>query len=505
MEAFLDSLMQHWPGVLFRQRPDLSFEFAGPRLVELTGHPVEKWQSQPGLFWDVLHELDVEEVKKHLGRAGEGGEGVMADFRLRHAATGRVAYVTEFRRAQRDAAGRVVCYEGYWLDVTRQTLSERRLATAAWKETVGLVTLGLAHDFNNVLAGILGLSESYLSQIDPNHPFHEGLVLVKKNTQQAAQLIQRIAELHRGRTGTRSYQNLNDVVKDAAELLRKVVPRRIELATHLEAAQLPLYVDTVELRQVLINLALNAADAMPERGTLTLRTSQHGALPAVEHCVGSLPSAPVACLEVVDTGFGIKPRLLPFIFDPFFTTKPMNRGSGLGLYNARLFAEKHRGAISVESAEGAGTTFRVWLPLADFTEADRALEQYSRRRRSILLVGQPGRQIESTAEFLRQHNYHVVKGGLDAEDLLRSSDYVFDGVMLLTEPQDPQAATLARWVRQQKLPVKVILKTVGCNPDELDPQLFGKADLVIASDFPEDVILDKLAATFDLRGGEDRR
>lgn len=501
MEAFLTSLMQQWPGVLFRQRPDLSFELASPRLVELTGHSLEKWQQQPGLFWEVLHELDVEDVKKHLARSGEGVEGMTTDFRLRHAVTGRVAYITEFRRAQRDAESRVVCYEGYWLDVTRQTLSERRLATAAWKETVGLVTLGLAHDFNNVLAGILGLSESYLSQIQPNHPFHEGLMLVKKSTQQAAQLIQRIAQLHRGKTGIRSYHNLNDLVKDAAELLGKVVPRRIELATHFDSAQLPIYVDAVELQQVLINLALNAADAMPERGTLTLRTSRQGTVPPAKCCVGFPLAAPAACLEVTDTGYGIKPRLLPLIFDPFFTTKPMNRGSGLGLYNARLFAEKHRGVITVDSREGEGTTFRVWLPLADFTEADRALELSSRRRRSILLAGHPGPQLESTAEFLRQHNYHVVKGGLDAEDLLRSSDYLFDGVMLLTEPQDQQAAALARLVRQQKLPVKVILKTVGCNPDELDPQLFGKADLVISSDLTEDTILDKLAATFDLRGG----
>ena len=500
MEAFLTSLIEHWPGVLFRQRPDLSFEFASPRLADLTGHPVEKWQSQPGLFWEVLHELDADEVKKHIAQAGEGGEGVTTGFRLRHAATGRVAYVTEFRRGQRDAEGRVVCFEGYWLDVTRQTLSERRLATAAWKETVGLVTLGLAHDFNNTLAGILGLSESFLAQIPSDHPFHEGLLLMKKSSLQAAQLIQRIAELNRGKTGTRGYHNLNDVVKDSADLLRKVVPRRIELATHLDTAELPLYVDAVELQQVLINLALNAADAMPERGTLTLRTSQQETTPAQEHCVGILPRAAVACLEVADTGAGIKPRLLPFIFDPFFTTKPMNRGSGLGLYNARLFAEKHQGAISVESREGAGTTFRVWLPLADFTEADRALELSSQRRRSILLAGHPGQQIESTAEFLRQHNYHIVQCGADAEDLLRSSDYAFDGVMLLTEPQDRQAALLARLVRQQKLPVKVILKTVGCNPDELDPQLFGKADLVISADLAEDAILDKLAAVFDLKG-----
>jgi PAS domain S-box-containing protein len=498
MEAFHSSLMRHWPGVLFRQRADLSFEFANPRLEELTGRSLAQWQQEPGLFWQVVHELDADEVKHRLHLAGQSAEGVESNFRVRHAVTGRVSYVAEFRRAQRDAAGRVTGYEGFWQDVTRQTLAERRLATAAWKETLGLLTLGLAHDFNNLLAGTLSLSESFLAQIDPDHPFHEGLALVKRNTQQAAQLIQRIAQLHLGKPGTRGYQDLNELLRDGAVLLRTVVPRRIEVMTQLAGSPLPLYVDAVEFQQVLINLALNAADAMPEQGRLTLRVSRHDNLPAMEHSVGAPPRLPAVCLAMTDTGHGIKARLLPLIFDPFFTTKPMNRGSGLGLYNARLFAEKHGGAISVESQEGGGTTFRVWLPLADFTEAEQAMELSGRRRRSLLLAGQPGQLLERSTEFLRQHDFHVVAGGADAEDLLRSGDYQFDGVMLLAEPRDAQPGRLARFVRQQKLPMKVIVKTAGCNPDELDPQLSGRTDLVISADMPEEAILDKLAALFDL-------
>jgi signal transduction histidine kinase len=498
MEAFPQSLMQHWPGVLFRQRPDLSFEFATPRLEVLTGHAFSRWQEEPGLFWQVIHESDAEEMKHRLHLAGHSEEGLESHFRVRHAATGRVAYLVEFRLARRDSSGRVSGYEGFWQDVTRQTMAERRLATAAWKETLGLLTLGLAHDFNNLLAGTLSLSESFLAQIGPDHPFHEGLSLVKRNTQQAAQLIQRIAQLHLGKPGTRGYQDLNELVKDGAALLRTVVPKRLAVATEPAETPLPLYVDAVEFQQVLINLALNAADAMPEQGRLTLRVSRHDTLPPLEHSVGAPPRLPAVCLEVADTGHGIKARLLPLIFDPFFTTKPMNRGSGLGLYNARRFAEKHQGAISVESHEGRGTTFRVWLPLADFTEAEQALELSGRRRRSLLLAGHPGQLLERSTEFLRQHDYHVVAGGADAEDLLRSSDYQFDGLMLLAEPQDAQPERLARFVRQQKLPVKVIVKTAGCNPDEMDPQLFARTDLVISADMPEDAILDKLAALFDL-------
>lgn len=489
--------MEHWPGVFFRQRPDLSFEHVSPRIVSLTGIPAAEWLTSGPMLARVVHELDAEEFVRQVQRSAQGDAGCEFSFRVRHVVSGRVFYVTEYRRAVRDATGQVAGYVGFWNDVTRQTLSERRLATAAWKETLGLLTLGLSHDFNNVLAGTLALTESYLAQVPKDHPFHEGLRLIRQNTEQAAQLIRRIAQLHRGKVGNPGYQNLNDIVADSVDLLRKVVPKRIDLMSSTAPEPLPIYVDPVELQQVLINLALNAADAMPERGTLRVETSLHPTLPAWEHHVGVVPRPPAVCLTVADTGTGIKSRHLGFIFDPFFTTKPMNKGSGLGLYNARLFAEKHRGAISVESREGQGTTFRVWLPQADFTEADRDMETFNRRRRSLLLAGRPDQLMDRTAEFLRQSNFHVAVGGLEAEELLRSSDYRFDGLLILAEPQDPLSLRLVAIVRQQKLPMKVIVKTVGCNQDELDTQFLLKADLIISADTPQDAIVEKLLTTLD--------
>src|SRR6202034_3693594 len=120
--------------------------------------------------------------------------------------------------------------------------------------------------------------------------------------------------------------------------------------------------DLVEFRQVVINLLLNAADAMPHGGQLTLRTSRHETMPKLENFKGTTPRPPCVCLTIKDTGTGIKQRNLAAIFDPFFTTK--SKGSGLGLYNARIAVEKHQGAISVQSKEGIGTSFHIWLPQA---------------------------------------------------------------------------------------------------------------------------------------------
>lgn len=496
-EAPAASLMQNWPGVFFRQRADFTFEFVSPKIEELTGWPAEVWHRHPALFWQAVHELDADELDQQIKRSAHSPQGTSSTYRVRHAHTGRITYISEFRRAVLDSSGQVQDYEGVWLDVTRQAIAEKRLAEAAWKETLAILTMGLAHDFNNVMAGILSLSESFLAQIGPEHSFQEGLTLIKQNAQQASQLVHRIIHLHHGKTGSRSYHDLNAITEDAVELLRKVIPRRIEVETHWEATPLPLYVDAVEFRQVIINMALNAADAMPDRGKLIFRTTRHHEMAALEHFEGVLPRLPCACLAVEDNGCGIKAHHLASIFDPFFTTKAMNKGSGLGLYNARLFVEKHHGTISVESLEGQGATFQVWLPQADFTEVEHALESSRQQRLSVLLAGRGGKSLQSMAEFLRENNYLVVVGDEKAEELLRSPEYRFDALMVQVEAKDSGPLSLLGNVRKHKLPVKVILQIVGCNQDELGTEFLQRADLILSSEMAQEVVLEKLASIFD--------
>lgn len=493
-EARLHNLLHHWPGVIFSQRADFSFSFISPQIEELTGVPVNAWARQARLFWEVIHEADGEEVRRQLQEIGRTRRNSTCTYRIRHLTTGRVSYILEHRQPVLTHDGLILGYEGVWLDVTRQTIAEKRLATASWKEALAVLTAGLAHDFGNVMAGIHSLSDTCATQLDPQHPAQELLALVKTNALQANQLVQRISRLHHGKVGERSYEDLNALVKDLEDLIRKIVSRRIQVSLSLADGQLPVYLDAVEFRQVLINLALNAAEAMPGGGQLRLETALWEAPPPLHLACGAPPRPPAVCLAVMDTGHGIKTAHLPAIFDPFFSTKTANKGSGLGLYNARLFIERHHGGISVETLEHQGTTFRLWLPRSDFTEAER--DQMPAQTQRILVAGPNASAVEGTAELLRQQGFAAVTALANdrARRMLEAGTLKFAAVLVLRSAGDLSFEALLSWVRQYQTAVKTIVQFVGCNQDEVDGHLLHQADLVLPPDLPPAELPARLAA-----------
>src|SRR4051812_3347411 len=210
-EAQLDNWVNRWPGVMFSQRADFSFTFISSTVETLTGIPAEDWK-KPQSFWKVVHEADAEDLQQQYRAFSTTNRRLVATYRIRHAQTGRISYIFEHREALYSNNGLLLGYEGVWLDVTRQTIAEKRLSTAAWKETLAVITVGLAHDFSNMMAGILALSEAFQAQVEKEHPFYDGLALIKRNAIQATQMVQRITNLHKGKVGERNYHNLNDLV-----------------------------------------------------------------------------------------------------------------------------------------------------------------------------------------------------------------------------------------------------------------------------------------------------
>jgi signal transduction histidine kinase len=488
-EAQLENLNLRWPGILFSQRPDFSFSYISPRVEELTGVPAREWRRSSDYFWRVVHEADVEMLLNRLRRSDWPEQGGVITYRIRHLHTGRVSYLWEYRQPLRTPGGLLLGYEGLWLDITRQTVAERRLLTMSWKETLGTLTLGLAHDFCNIMTGIISLSETYQAELETNSRLREGLELIRATAMEASQLAHRFRQLHQGTPGEKNFHDLNEIVRSMAEVLRKVLPRRVKVAVELAPGQCPVYLDAVELRQVLVNLALNAAEAMPHGGQLTFRTSIHHEQPPVTPLQGQMPRLPLIGLAVQDTGTGIPTRLLHAIFDPFFTTKPLGKGSGLGLYNTRLFAERHGAAISVETAENQGTTFHLWFPQAEL-DAQPKLNGAGAGtprpvRHTLLALGPPGPALDQLVSRLRETGLYVAPAHSESEalELLHSPYFQFTGLIILcTEGTGPHGRLLDR-IRAENLPLKTFFVT-ACNQDELDTSLLERVDLVLPADLP---------------------
>lgn len=509
-EAQLHNLSEHWPGIIFSQRPDFSFAFVSPKIEELTGVPAAEWQRQTRGFWQVIHEADAEALQRWLADLGtrppslrsgaardsELGTDLTSTFRIRHAQTGRVRYLWEHRQAVRSRNGLLLGYEGIWLDITRQTLAERRLLTMSWKESLGTLTMGLAHDFCNVMTGIVSLSDTFEEEFAGSESARSGLTLIRSTAGQAVELARRIRQLHQGAPGEKNYHDLNEVISSIGSVLQKVLTRRVRIAVENAAAQLPIYVDAVELQQVIVNLALNAVDAMPNGGALTFKTERVEAPPPEAALQGRMPRGPLVCLSVQDTGVGIPPRHLAKIFDPFFTTKPLGRGSGLGLYNARLFVENHNAAITVTTGETGGTTFRLWFAQSDFCEAEAAKESAPSVRSALLLYGQSAAKLDGVVDLLREEGWYVmgVTSQVAALEALHSPDYHFNGVLLLGDGPWAEGLSLLHRVRGENLPVKVFLSCGGCNPDDVQTRLLEGVDAMFAQDLPLNELLARLKA-----------
>ncbi len=264
----------------------------------------------------------------------------------------------------RDATGAVSGAVMVFRDVTERRRLEAHLRQAQKMEAVGRLAGGIAHDFNNIMTVITGFSELLL---DPECPADERdafLRNIRAAGQRAAGLTQQIMAFSRQQVLVPAVLNLNAVLRDTAALVQRLVGARIELELAPAPDLLPIKADPTQLGQVLLNLAANARDAMPDGGRLLFATANADLGPEVARDHPDVKPGRYARLSVRDSGTGMTPEVLARAFEPFFTTKPLGAGTGLGLATVHGIVKQSGGHIELTSAPGTGTEFRVYLPVA---------------------------------------------------------------------------------------------------------------------------------------------
>jgi signal transduction histidine kinase len=252
-------------------------------------------------------------------------------------------------------------------EATEQTLrwTEDQLRHAQKMEAIGRLAGGIAHDFNNLLTAILGYSELVLSEMPPDARRRADIDEIRHAGQRAASLTRQLLAFSRQQVLELRLVHLNDLVVNVETLLQRVIGEDVELGVDLDPTLQPVRVDPGQIEQVLMNLAINARDAMPSGGHLSLQTSSRLLAQPLQLQDVVLPAGPYAFVGVTDTGTGMPPDIVARIFDPFFTTKEPGKGTGLGLSTAYGIVRQTGGAIVVDSQPGRGTTFGLYLPCAD--------------------------------------------------------------------------------------------------------------------------------------------
>ena len=262
----------------------------------------------------------------------------------------------------------------YAVETTEQKALEGQMAQSQKMQAVGQLAGGIAHDFNNVLTAIIMASDLLLTNHRPSDPSFPDIMNIKQNANRAASLVRQLLAFSRKQTLRPEVLNLTDVLADLRMLLSRLVGTEIALKVDHGRDLWPIKADIGQFEQVIVNLVVNARDAMPDGGELTIRTRNVPAAECAAFGFRELVPADYALVEVEDTGTGIAPDVLPKIFEPFFTTKEVGKGTGLGLSMVYGIIKQTGGFIFAVSEPGAGTTFHIFLPrhLADARAADTA-------------------------------------------------------------------------------------------------------------------------------------
>ncbi|MGH1575433.1 response regulator [Methylobacterium sp. P31] len=355
-----------------------------------------------------------------------------------------------------DEAERVILYA---LDTTAQRQLEQQVAQAQKMNAVGQLAGGIAHDFNNVLQAIIGYSDLLLASHRPTDPAFQDIMQIKQNANRAAGLVRQLLAFSRRQTLRPEVMNVGEALSELTLLLKRLLGERVALELKHGREVWPVKADVNQFEQVIVNLAVNARDAMPDGGKLMIRTenvTDPGPAAAVEGR-GGAPAGDHVLIEVRDTGQGIPPELMEKIFEPFFTTKEIGKGTGLGLSTVFGIVKQSGGTIDVQSTVGEGTAFRIYLPrhvpLAEPEEAPHLppapalprTEQAALAARPVEAV--PPKQAEAGDAFVLVSEPASAQPAAKADKPAPrkpAADHTGQGTILLVEDEDPVRAVNSR-------------------------------------------------------------
>lgn len=441
-----------------------------------------------------------------------GSEGIYsAEFRTSGMEDGETRWISSWGRAFLDAGGQAERLIGVMLDITARKTAEleqerlrEQLLQAQKLESVGRLAGGIAHDFNNLLTVITGYASMLLAE-SPGASMQSGLTEIALAGERAAALSQQLLVLSRKSITQQRNVDVNDIVREVRKMLYQVIGEDVTIETKLEAAAQWVFADPGQLHQVLMNLAVNARDAMPHGGTIRVETS--GVTldrPGDETRPGNYVR-----LTVSDTGYGMTPEVKKHIFEPFFTTKPQGEGTGLGLAIVYGIVKQSGGAVEVQTAPGAGTTFRILLPRVEPAAAVKqssATKTVASGNETVLVVEDQEQVRKLTVRLLKACGYKVLEAA-DASAAMQHAMKPGEIHLLLTDIVMPgmSGVDLAEQLRELRPSLRIVYMSGYSERVAADRLVIGPDKGYLTKPFSPQALAAKVREVLDRPQSREKR
>ena len=404
-------------------------------------------------------------VSSLIARAGSGETGLKpVELRMGKSGAGDERMAELFASPMPSSKGEAGKAILYLVDVSEQKALETKFAQSQKMQAVGQLAGGVAHDFNNLLTVIIGNCEFLLMRHQAGDPSFKEINEVHQNALRAAALVSQLLAFSRKQTMQPKTLVLGDMIGELAQMLRRLVGEGITLNVERDSDLWTVHADEAQLSNAIINLVVNARDAMPSGGTVAIKTINETIKQSSALGTAIMPPGDYVHIEVSDTGTGMSKEIQSKIFDPFFTTKPVGQGTGLGLATVYGIVKQSGGFITVDSEVGNGTSFHIYLPRLRVDAATALVEAAPVQARdvtgqdTILLVEDEEAVRSFAARALRMRGYNVLEasGGEEALEIVKSEAHTIHLIITDVVMPSMDGPTMVRHVKQLKPDLRVI-------------------------------------------------
>jgi len=474
------------------------------RMFDLYGVSRSTFRISRETWEKCMHPDDLSMALEKTSGALIGKKEYDFEFRIVHP-DGKLKYLKTNALVIRNEDGKAVRMTGMNQDITERKHLEEQLRQSQKMEAIGQLAGGIAHDFNNILTAIYGYCSVLQMKVGKDAPFRPQIDHIYEAAERAANLTRSLLAFSRKQLMAPKPVNLNDIIMNIGKLLIRIIGEDIQFKTVLTGRPLRILADSGQIEQVLMNLAANARDAMPEGGLLTIETEVRELDENFVHAHGYGAPGKYAVISVSDTGQGMDTDTAKKIFEPFFTTKEVGKGTGLGLAIVYGVVKQHNGFINVYSEPGSGTTFRIYLPRASEEISDAVVENvldFPAMGSETILVAEDDSSILELAESaLGEFGYTVIPAcdGMDAVEKFKENLEKVDIIIMDMVMPKMSGREAYEEIRKHRPEVKVLFIS-GYSPHLLHNRGFlDSSEEVLIKPFQPLDLIRKVRAMLDSR------